>query len=38
MSISQGRSAGTPNPIPLKINKEKNVRTRHALRIRLIEL
>jgi len=30
---------GTPNPIPLKkLLRIKRVRTRHALRIRLIEL
>ena len=39
---NQGRSKeggpGTPNPIPLKLLRIKRVRTRHALRIRLIEL
>jgi len=29
---------GTPNPIPLKLLRIKRVRTRHALRIRLIKL
>ena len=29
---------GTPNPIPLKLLRIKRVRSRHALRIRLIEL
>jgi len=38
---SQGVGPGTPNPIPLKIITDKTcigVRTRHALRVRLIEL
>jgi len=29
---------GTPNPIPLKLLRIKRVRSKHALRIRLIEL
>jgi len=43
--LRQGRSQGgswgswdPPNPIPLKLLRIKRVRTRHALRIRLIEL
>jgi len=36
--VARGGGTGTPNPIPLKLLTIKRVRTRHALRIRLIEV
>jgi len=41
MGVAKGGGPGgpgTPNPIPLKLLRIKSVRTKHALRIRLIEL
>ena len=36
--VAKGGVLGPPNPIPLKLLRIKRIRTRHALRIRLIEL
>jgi len=36
--VAKGGPGTPPNPIPLKLLRIKRVRTRHALRIRLIKL